>query len=678
MPPLRKPATAAPAEPPPSRPEEASREDIPTVTKSKSSQSPPASRRNKRRLRPRGEARLEPPVASEHAALEIDAERCPTLQQIGRNLSLAAARGELDSVIGREAEIERALEVLAKRHANSALLLGPAGVGKSSVARGIAIQLAAECQTDAPQVLVELPLGELLAGTGARGSLAERINTLRAELREEKGRVVLLVDEIHELFAAGADELMSELKAGMACGELTLVGTTTAPEYRRCIENDPVLARRFSVVEVSEPSEADAFLVLREVCQQLGGHHDVDYSDEAVAVAVSWSIRYLPGRALPDKAVALLDLAGARVRRRRVASESDDGKQQSVLPAHIAEVVSELAEVPIDRLMQTDHQRMVALDELLAERVVGHSEACSRIAAVLRRNAAGLRGRRPVGTFLLLGPTGVGKTETAKAVAELLFHSADAMTRLDMSEYAEAHSVARLIGAPPGYVGHEAGGLLTEAVRKRPYQVILLDEIEKAHIDVLESFLQVFDEGRLTDGRGRTVSFDNTVLVLTSNLGAEQMRKATSRRRVGFGSSEHKVQDSELSRVALDAARAALPPELYNRIDEVIFFAPLAREAVAAIAGRLLSELEDSLAARQVILDVDEAVIDALMDQGGYDPELGARPMRRTIVRLIEAPLADMLLRGELSEGSVVLVSLDRQGSIVLDAVDDAAASRTA
>jgi ATP-dependent Clp protease ATP-binding subunit ClpC len=580
-------------------------------------------------------------------------------------------------LVSRDEEVEQALDILANRHANSVLLLGRPGVGKTSVARGLAQRFAADSVDGPGRLLIELPLTELLAGTGARGSLAERAAALRSEVRRGQGRIVLFIDEIHELISGGGgDELVAELKAALSHGELPLIGATTPSSYQRTIESDGVLARRFSIVDVEEPDEADTFLILRTVADGLEGHHGVAYTDPALAVAVSWSIRYLPGRALPDKAVSILDLAGARARRRAAAPTASrpglqaGGSGGSVDREQIAEVVSELADVPMERLLQTDNERLLQMEKLLAERVVGHPDAMERIAAVLRRNGAGLRGRRPIGTFLLLGPTGVGKTETAKAVAEALFHSPDAMTRLDMSEYAEPHSVARLIGAPPGYVGHEAGGELTEAVRRRPYQVVLLDEIEKAHRDVLEAFLQLFDEGRLTDGRGRCVDYTNTVIVMTSNLGSGELRALQTERRVGFGATQKRSVDVRQGRdVAIRAAKATLPPELYNRIDEVLFYRFLERRDVHAIAERLLDGLAASLGARGVELEVERDVIEALMDAGGFDPEFGARPMRRAIARRIEAPLADLILRGDLERGSVALVSVE-DGEILVDAVE--------
>ncbi|WP_437608376.1 ATP-dependent Clp protease ATP-binding subunit [Sorangium sp. So ce834] len=625
-------------------------------------------------------AGLSAAASSVAARFTLDRARFPALASLGHNLSLAAAQGELEPIVGREHEIEQALDVLAKRHANNPCLLGPAGVGKTSVARGIAHRLAFEERE--PRIVVELVPSELLAGTGARGALSERLSALRAELREAGGRVILFIDGMSELFGSGAlDEAMAELKLALARGELTLIGTATPEEYRKSIEVDPALARRFTVVEIDEPAEDEAFLLLQSVAVGLGAHHGLAFTDEALASAVAWSVRYLPGRALPDKALSILDLAGARTRRRARPPEGARAElrepARQVGPAEVAEVVAELADLPVERLLETDRERMLALETLLADRVVGHGEALARIARVLRRNAAGLRARRPIGSFLLLGPTGVGKTETAKAIAEALFHSPDAMTRLDFSEYAESHAVARLVGAPPGYVGHEAGGQLTEAVRRRPYQVVLLDEIEKAHRDVLEAFLQVFDEGRLTDGRGRRVDFTNTVLVMTSNLGAAEAGALRAERAVGFARASGAVSPERLGEAMLSAARAALPPELYNRIDEVLCFSPLTRADVAEITRRLLGGLERELEARGVELEVEPAAIDALLDAGGFDPELGARPMKRTIARLIEAPLAELILRGQLEEGSAALVGVE-QGEIVVDAIARAGERRYA
>ncbi|HYQ27990.1 MAG TPA: ATP-dependent Clp protease ATP-binding subunit, partial [Polyangiaceae bacterium] len=474
----------------------------------------------------------------------------------------------------------------------------------------------------------------------------------------------IFFDEIHQLFVGeAAEEIASELKLAFSRGELPCIGATTPEEFQKALAADAGLARRFSLVEVEQPSREEAYLIVDALRPRLEAHHRVCYQTEALALGVGWSVRYLPGRALPDKAVSILDLAGARTRRR--------GKVE-VTAESVAEVVAELADMPVERLLEADADRMLRLEEILAERVVGHGEQIRRIARILRRNAAGLGSRRPIGTFLLLGPTGVGKTESAKAIAEVLFHCDTAMTRLDLSEFSEPHSIARLIGAPPGYVGHEAGGQLTEAVRRRPYQVILLDELEKAHPDVLTSFLAVFDEGRLTDGRGRTVDFTNTVILMTSNLGAEESG-STPRRRVGFGNEAQDRADLEQRVVA--AARSSLAPELYNRIDEVLVFAPLARDEVREIARRLLEGVSRALSAQRGLrLDFGPEVVEFLLDHGGFEPTLGARPMKRTIARLVEAPLAEKILRGQLHPKSTLLLSVEGE-QLECDVLDAATSS---
>lgn len=604
------------------------------------------------------------PHASPAKRFALDPKRFKLLSSLGRNLTLAAAQGELDPVAFRNHEIERTLDVLAKRHGNCPCLVGPAGVGKTSVVRGLAQRIAdgegVEGLDD--RVVVEITPAALLAGTGVRGSLAERMADLRAEVAAARGRVVIFFDEIHTLFGPDAgEEAATELKVALARGDLPCIGATTPDDFRKAIDSDAALARRFAIVDVEEPSPEEAYLALESLLPAFERHHGAKYAKEALAATIQWSVRYVPSRALPDKAVGIMDLAGARARRRG---------EKEVDVEQVAEVVSELAHVPMERLLETDGDRMLRLESLLAERVVGHGEALARVAAVLRRNASGFRARRPIGSFLLLGPTGVGKTETAKAIAECLFYSPDAMTRLDMSEYAESHAIARLFGAPPGYVGHEAGGQLTEAVRRRPYQVLLLDEIEKANRDVLESFLQVLDEGRLTDGRGRTIDMTNVVVIMTSNLGAEVTMDRGARGRVGFQAQRNEgAREADYRAAVIAAARSALPPELYNRIDEVLAFAPLSRADVREVARRMLAQLASDLhRARGNKLDASDAAIDALLASGGYDPDLGARPMRRAIARLVEAPIAEMILRGEIARGDVVTIDAEN-GQIVVDAV---------
>jgi len=579
--------------------------------------------------------------------LLLDEKEFPILSKLGKNLSWLSASGRTDEVVGRDEEIEHALDVLAKRHGNSPCLIGPAGVGKTTVARGIAARLAARSPGDGPRILIELPVSELFAGTGVRGALASRLASIKREVGLSGGRVVLFFDEIHQLFQGDqAEEIASELKLSLARGELPCIGATSVEEYRRVIEADAALSRRFTAIDIEEPSREEAYLVLCSVAERLARHHRVTYDDDALGQAIAWAVRYLPGRALPDKVVSVADLAGARSRRR--------GKDR-VDSAAMAEVVALEAAMPVERLLQSDAERMLALEDILAERVIGHDAEIRKIARILRRNAAGLGSRRPIGTFLLLGPTGVGKTETAKAIAEVLFQSETAMTRLDMAEMSEAHAVARLVGAPPGYVGHDAGGQLTEAVRRRPYQVILLDEIEKAHPDVLTAFLAVLDEGRMTDSRGRLVDFTSTVILLTSNLGAGELAQA-KRARVGFQAREASAELG-LDRVVAHA-RQALPPELYNRLDEVLTFAPLSRVDVARIGEKLLKRLGDELELlRGIELVTEPGVVDYLLDHGGYDVELGARPLRRTIARLVEAPLAEALLRGTVRAGERWVIS---------------------
>jgi ATP-dependent Clp protease ATP-binding subunit ClpC len=600
-----------------------------------------------------GEGAKEATARPELAPFELDPRAYPTLTSIGRNLTALAAAGRIDPVVGRDRELEQLLDVLSRRKANNPLLVGPPGVGKTALVEGLACRLVAGAGVAGLEgrVLVEVSAGSLVSGTGVRGALAERMQRLREEVEHAAGRVLLFIDEIHAVVGGdGPDDLAHELKASLARGELPCIGATTDAELRRCFERDAALARRFSTIRVSEPSPASALEILEGILPRYEAHHGVRYDASARTAAVDLSVRYLTERQLPDKAIGVLDQAAARVRRR--------GGVDVDLEA-VAAVIAELADVPIERLLARDADRMLALEDHLADRIVGQERAVVRIADTLRKGAAGFRGKRPLGTFLLLGPTGVGKTEMAKAVAEVVF-PAGAMTRFDMSEYSESHAVARLLGAPPGYVGHEDGGQLTEAVRRRPYQLLLLDEIEKAHAEVLLAFLPLLDEGRLTDAKGRTVDFTHTIVFMTSNLGAGR----ASAGRIGFGgaSGGEASEDARerAAEAAIAAARAALPPELYNRIDEPLHFAPLERDEIEEIARRMLSGVAASLVeSRGVVLDVDPSALAALVAAGGYDPTLGARPMRRTIGRLVESPLAAKLLAGELVEGDEVILRGD-------------------
>lgn len=564
---------------------------------------------------------------------DLDPDRYPILGRLGRNLTALAARGALDPLIGRDRELDQLLDILARRRANNPLVVGPPGVGKSALVEGLAQRLL-EVGEGGGRILVELSVGALTAGTGVRGALAERVRQLQAEVKAQGGRVLLFLDEIHTAFGGdGPDDLAQELKASLARGTLPCIGATTEAEARRAFARDPALARRFTRVEVAEPCPDDALAILAGLAPRYARHHGVRIEASALEAAVELGVRYLSDGFLPDKALGVVDLAAARARRRGA---------DAVDRAAVAEVIAARAQVPLDRLLRTDGERLLGLEEHLRARVIGQDRPLGRIADALRKAAAGFRGRRPLGTFLLLGPTGVGKTETAKAVAEALFPGSG-MTRFDLSELSEAHGVARLVGAPPGYIGHEDGGQLTEAVRRRPYQLLLLDEVEKAHRDVLLALLPMLDEGRLTDGRGRTADFTNTVVVMTSNLGVE----AAARAAVGFGSGAGARPDR--SEAILEAARRALPPELWNRIDEPLVFAPLGEREAALIAERMLREVGRVLAEEhRVALEVDPSAVQVLVRQG-FDPELGARPMRRAVARCVESPLARALLGGRLA-----------------------------
>ena len=600
------------------------------------------------------EAPLKGPVPADEdlivpssSPFSLDARIYPTLAKLGRNLTEMASLGRIDEVIGRDAEIERLLDVLARRRSNNPILVGPPGVGKTAIVEGLARRLALGgdgVQGLEGTIIVELSAGGLVSGTGVRGALSERMRRLQFEVKRADGKIVLFIDEVHALFTGGdsPDDLAHELKASLARGELPCIGATTDVEYRKYVERDAALARRFSPIHVAEPDPDDAIEILRGIAPRYEVHHGVAYDASAVESAVELSVRYIPDQSLPDKAIGLLDLAGARLRRRGGSIVDREA---------IAQVVAEKVRVPVERLLVTDSQKLLELEAHLADHVVGHHNVMNRISDALRKGAAGFHGHRPLATFLFLGPTGVGKTETARALNELFFMGCP-MTRIDMSELSESHAVAKLVGAPPGYIGHDTGGQLTEAIRHRPYQLVLLDEIEKAHIDVLQSLLPLLEDGRLTDGKGRTVDCTHTIVVMTSNLGAEASSRGASS--IGFrGASEDAAPGMS---AALAAARRALPPELWNRIDEPLVFGSLSRDEVAEIARRMSRGVASQLRERQgVDLVVDATAIDALVALGGYDPDLGARPMRRVIGRMVEAPLAAAILAGDFERGDRIL-----------------------
>jgi len=597
------------------------------------------------------EAQVDTPVAlvedelivPSSSPFSLDAGKYPMLAKLGRNLTEMASLGRIDEVIGRDDEIERLLDVLARRRSNNPILVGPPGVGKTAIVEGLARRLAQGgkgVRGLEGTILVELSAGGLVSGTGVRGALSERMRRLQFEVKRANGKIILFIDEVHTLFIGGEspDDLAHELKASLARGELPCIGATTDVEYRKYVERDAALARRFSPIHVAEPNAEDAIEILMGITPRYEVHHGIAYEPSAVESAVELSVRYMAEQTLPDKAIGLLDLAGARTRRRGGAIVDREA---------VAEVVAEKVRVPVERLLVTDSQKLLELEQHLAEHVVGHSDAMRRISDALRKGAAGFHGHRPLATFLFLGPTGVGKTETARALNELFFMGCP-MTRIDMSELSESHAVAKLVGAPPGYIGHDAGGQLTEAIRHRPYQLLLLDEIEKAHMDVLQALLPLLEDGRLTDGKGRTVDCTHTIVVMTSNLGAQRSHRSQSA--IGFSGASEGPGDG-LS-AALAAARRALPPELWNRIDEPLFFGPLSRDEVVEIARRMVAGVMRQLRERQAVeLRVDETAIDSLVALGGYDAELGARPMRRAIGRILEAPLAAAILGGEFQRG---------------------------
>jgi ATP-dependent Clp protease ATP-binding subunit ClpC len=611
--------------------------------------------------------RPEPPPP--RSPFSLDPDEYPWLCMLGRNLSELAFAGRIDQLIGRQKELEQLVDILGKRRANNPCLIGEAGVGKTAIVEGLALKLVKTPEA-IPQlhgkVIVEINMGPILSGTQMRGSFEERMAGIREEVKkaaESPMPVIIFIDEIHTLVGAGRIlenpyDASNELKAALARGEFPCIGATTIDEYKKSIEGDPALERRFTSILVAEPSQEETRQILDGIAPVYAEHHKIRYAGEALDAAVKLSSRYLSERHLPDKAIALLDLAGSRARRRGKGVVEPDG---------IAEIVAESISVPVERLLMTDRERFLRMEEFLSGGIVGHKEIIKKVSQVIRRNYAGFNSRRPIGSFLFLGPTGVGKTEMAKVLADFLFGQKDALVRFDMSEFMEPHSVARLIGSPPGYVGHQEGGQLTEQLRRKPYQIVLLDEVEKAHRDILQILLQILDDGRLTDGRGRTVDFTHAVVIMTSNLGSEHYKRR--RGRIGFGShaaiDDHKADDIEqLKRDVLGSARQAFPIELWNRIEEPLVFSPLGRDEVAAVARLLIRESSKRLAdERGITFSCDEGAIDYLIEHGGFDPELGARPMRGTITRLVESPIAEQILAGALSAGDDVLVRVVTQES---------------
>jgi ATP-dependent Clp protease ATP-binding subunit ClpC len=643
------------------------------------------------------------------------ASSTPTLDEYSRDLTQMAREGKLDPVIGRAEEVESTIEILSRRTKNNPVLIGDPGVGKTAIVEGIAQRVVND---EVPETLsgkrvVQLDLSGIVAGTQYRGQFEERLKKVIDEVRENSDDLILFIDELHTVVGAGAAEgamdASNMLKPALSRGELHVVGATTIDEYRKNIEKDAALERRFQPVLVKEPSVDDTIDILRGLKDRYEAHHRVKITDEAIVAAAELSDRYVTGRFLPDKAIDLVDQAAARVRLRsktkpqdtkaleeelrRVQREKDEAvanedfekapelrdqvaalrseleeAQQGRRPVaevraeDIAEVVSRATGIPVSQLTEEERERLMRLEEQLHERVVGQEEAVEAVAEAVRRARAGLSDpNRPIGSFLFLGPTGVGKTELARTLAEALFGEEAAMVRIDMSEFQERHTVSRLVGAPPGYVGYEEAGQLTEAVRRRPYSVLLLDEIEKAHADVFNILLQILDDGRLTDAQGRTVDFKNSVIIMTSNMGAERIQ-AHTRREETF---------EELKEDMLQVVRHHLRPEFVNRIDEIIVFRALSREQIVDIARLLLERTTRRLRAQDIEVEfTDEAV--ELIAEEGFEPEYGARPLRRTIQRRVDNELSRMVLSGSLEPGDKVLVGGEEE-RLTFEVVEGAA-----
>jgi ATP-dependent Clp protease ATP-binding subunit ClpC len=654
----------------------------------------------------------------------------PTLDQFGRDLTALAREGQIDPVIGRDSEIEQTVEVLSRRGKNNPVLIGEAGVGKTAIAEGMAQRIADD---QVPRTLegkrvMQLELSGVVAGTRYRGDFEERMRKIIDEIRQRRDELIIFIDELHTVVGAGAGaesgmDAGNMIKPALARGELHVIGATTLDEYRKNIEKDAALARRFQPILVPEPSVDDAIAIFCGLRDRYEAHHQVRYADEALVAAVELSDRYITDRFLPDKAIDLIDQAGARVRLKTktpgtdlrdlearaeelkrdkdqaVASEQFEqasrlrdeigdvrrrieqlGRDETAVPEvtvdDIAEVVSRATGVPVQQLTEEEKDRLLSLEQHLHERVIGQDEAVAAVAEAVRRSRAGLGDpQRPVGSFLFLGPTGVGKTELARALTEALFGADSRMIRVDMSEFQERHTVSRLVGAPPGYVGYDEAGQLTEAVRRRPYSVVLLDEIEKAHPDVFNILLQVLDDGRLTDGQGRTVDFKNTVLIMTSNLGSDLItRRGTTLGFAGAADSSASGQQAALTDQLMRRLREAFRPEFLNRVDEIIVFRELDQAQLRQITDLLLEGTRRRLHAQDVTLQFTPAATDWLTEHG-YQPEFGARPMRRTIQREVDNQLSRMLLDGRVTPGQEVVADVS-DGRLAFEAQDRHTAAR--
>ncbi|AMO87344.1 Negative regulator of genetic competence ClpC/MecB [Solibacillus isronensis B3W22] len=645
----------------------------------------------------------------------------PTLDSLARDLTAVAREGSLDPVIGRSKEITRVVEVLSRRTKNNPVLIGEPGVGKTAIAEGLAQQII---NNEVPETLrdkrvMTLDMGTVVAGTKYRGEFEDRLKKVMDEIRQA-GNIILFIDELHTLIGAGGAEgaidASNILKPSLARGELQCIGATTLDEYRKYIEKDAALERRFQPIQVDEPSVEETIQIINGLRDRYEAHHRVKISDEAVEAAAKLSDRYISDRFLPDKAIDLIDEAGSKVRLRSytvppnlkeledklegIKSEKNaavsgqefekaaalrdteqklkqeleqlkkewkekQGKEEStVYVDDIAQVVAMWTGIPVSKIAQAESAKLLNLEEELHKRVVGQGEAVEAISRAIRRARAGLKDpKRPIGSFIFLGPTGVGKTELARALAEVMFGDEDAMIRVDMSEYMEKHSTSRLVGSPPGYVGFDDGGQLTEKVRRKPYSVVLLDEIEKAHPDVFNILLQVLEDGRLTDSKGRVVDFRNTVVIMTSNVGADALKY---RKHVGFGAGLNASKDKDMKSTMLEELKKAFRPEFLNRIDEMIVFHSLEKDHLKEIVSLMANSLKKRLKEQDIELQLTDAALEKISEEG-YDPQYGARPLRRALQKHVEDRLSEELLKG----------TLDKTQTVVLDYVNDEFVVRT-
>jgi ATP-dependent Clp protease ATP-binding subunit ClpC len=641
--------------------------------------------------------------------------RYRTLEKYSRDLTHQAREGKLDPVIGRDTEILRVMQILSRRTKNNPVLIGEAGVGKTAIVEGLAQKIASN---DVPEILmgkkvVSLDLGAMIAGSRFRGEFEERLKASIEEVQRSAGEIILFIDELHTVVGAGAAQgamdASNMLKPALARGELQCVGATTLDEYQKHIEKDSALERRFAPVFVDEPTQDDTLKMLEGLRDRYEAHHKVHFSDEALAAAVKLSSRYVTDRRLPDKAIDLMDEAAAKLRvalysmppeLKNTKSELDRLKAEEELAGverdyeraarmkaerlrmeeqfneardkweeehkldevvdvdDIAQVLAQWTGIPVSQMLEAESEKLLKMEERLHERIIGQEEAIHAISDAIRRARSGLKDpKRPIGSFIFIGPSGVGKTELAKALAEFLFDDEEALVRIDMSEYREQHTVSRLFGAPPGYVGYEEGGQLTEAVRRRPYRVILFDEIEKAHPEVWNALLQILDDGRLTDGQGRVVDFRNTVLIMTSNLGTEFVRQGGT---LGFLQKTDTDEDRQAHEKIEKSLRSTFRPEFLNRIDEIIMFSPLTTEQMLDIVDLQMKEVSARLEEHGLNVELTAEAREWLA-KVGFDPSFGARPLKRALQKHVESPLSIALLGGEFTTGDTVIVGLDRE-----------------